>query len=254
MVQPMLILKIITAAALLQFSALCQASCDGLAEKLSVELRYPDSAASGTPSFSDCKVWSGDPSKTIVALAHFQPGSSFTSPESNMGLYDLDTLIVNTMTGEIISRLFQKGALSSDAIVLDKISIDSARYSLAPNVRAFGIRIHHKHPIRGYPHEFEELNLYVANGKKIRLVLDALATLDSGGEVGECEGNLSDVRRTLAMGKSTNHGYADVIVTTKTIDSESKLINGDCKEVAQKPVFTQDILQFDGERYPHAMH
>lgn len=246
-------LKIIIAIALLQLSQISQAACDGLADKVSSELHYPDSASAEGRFFSDCKIWPIDSSQTIVVLAHFQKGSSFTSPESNMGLYDLDILLVKTKSARVVSRLFQKGALSSDSVGLDRIAIDTARYNLAPNVRAFGIRVHYAHPKRYYPHEFEDLNLYVINGEEISLVLDKLGTIDSGGEVGECDGFFSDTRRTLAIGKTTSHGYADLVVTTKTIDSETKILNGECVEVKQQPSVTQDTLQFDGKAYPHVV-
>lgn len=246
-------LRTLTAFVLLQLSFFSHAACDRLVQQVSAELHYPDSTSSDRQSFSDCKVLPSDPGKTIVVLARFQEGSSFTSPASDMGLYDLDILLVQTRNGEVLSRLFQKGALSSDAIELDKITIDTARYDLAHNVRAFGIRTHFHHPSHYNPYESESLKLYTASGKGIRLVLDTLQTVDSGGERGECEGRYSDMRRTLAIGKTASHGYADLVITTKTIASETKMIGDECVENKASPEVSQETLEYDGNIYPHAM-
>ena len=61
--------------------------------------------------------------------------------------YDLDVMVVqqadngNTERSTVVSRLYQPAALSEDAVRISAIRIDTARYGLADDTRAFGVRV-----------------------------------------------------------------------------------------------------------------
>jgi hypothetical protein len=111
--------------------SLVQAGCDSLPVKLNTELYLGKNTISKGLSFSSCKVWPFDTSKSIVALVHFQDGSSFEgSTNTTDGLYDLTLLLVESRSGRIFTSLFQKSAFTSDAIVFNGVAIDTAPYNL----------------------------------------------------------------------------------------------------------------------------
>lgn len=236
------VLKITAAVLLLSLTQLSYAECEGLPERLNKKLGYPDHETEGY--FHVCKVWPADASKTIVALAHFQKGSSFSMPPNESdGLYDLDVLIVKTDSGEIQHRLFQKGALSSDAIYFTGIDIDTARYQLAPGVIAFGLRAN-----RGGPAEVQTIKLYVLQRNKLKQILNNLSMVEHFAEAHVDCPHSSEIRRTLALASTASHGYADLILQEKKVEGAPVRTKTDCgvKEIQSSHRYT---LRFDGDTY-----
>lgn len=220
------------------------ADCPSLIKQLNTALHYSqdDSAVYR----ADCKIWPADPSKTIVALARYQANSSMSSPPSDDGLYDLDVVVAQTTSGDILQRIFQKGALVSDALYLKTITIDTGRYDLAPDVRAFGVRA-----MRGNPHaDFETLNLYVARNDELRPLLQNLVTLKLFGEpqgLGGCS-HSSETKRTLTMAKTKQHGFADLLVLETGIEQEQTVVHDGCQIDENKSAHHYE-LRFDGTSY-----
>jgi hypothetical protein len=233
--------KTTATALLLLFAQLSYAECEGLSKKLNEKLGYLNRETEAY--FSACKVWPADTSKTIVALAHFQKGSSFTVPPNESdGLYDLDVLIVKTDSGEIQNRLFQKGAVSSDSIYFSGIDIDTARYQLAPGVIAFGLRAN-----RGGPAEVQTIRLYVIQNK-LKQILSNLSMVEHFAENHTDCPHSSDVRRTLAVANTASHGYADLILQEKSIEGEPVRTNTECM-VNETKSSQRYNLRFDGNTY-----
>jgi hypothetical protein len=236
------VLKITVAALLLSLTQLSYAKCEGLTETLNEKLGYLSNETEGY--FSACKIWPADAGKTIVALAHFQKGSSITvPPDSSDGLYDLDVLVVKTDSGEIQHHLFQKGVLSSDAISFSGIDIDTARYQLAPGVIAFGLRFN-----RGGPAEVQTIRLYVIQQKKLKQILSKLSMVEYFSEAQVDCPHSSNVRRTLAVAGTANHGYADLVLQEKMIVGDPVRTKSDCT-VKKWQNSHRYILHFDGDTY-----
>ena len=80
----------------------------------------------------------------------------------------------NTERATIVSRLFQSAALTEDAIRIGEIKVDTARYTLAGDARAFGLRVVRQGSSRANPYSNETLTLYVPQGPKLAKVLDGL--------------------------------------------------------------------------------
>jgi hypothetical protein len=228
------------------------ADCEGTVHQVSKTLNYPQDDS--VRYFANCKIWPADPSKTIVALAYFQAGSYFSSPpDEGEGLYDLDILIVSTASGDILQRLFQKGALASDAIALKKITIDTERYVLAPNKLAFGVRV-----MRGNPHvDFETLNLYMTRNNDLKSVLAGLITYSLFGEPqgpGGCSRS-SETKRTFSVAKTSSQGLANLVVQEKKIEEEQTAVDDTC-EIDETKSSQRYVLRFDGTKYllPKLLH
>lgn len=235
-------LRVIATTVLCCISPLIYAGCEEFPAQVNAKIGYPSHETE--VYFAACKVWPADSSQAVVALAHFQKGSSFSNPPDSNGLYDLDIVIVNTETGEFRQRLFQKGAVASDAIYFSGMDIDTARYQLAPGIVAFGLRAN-----RSGPADIETLNLYVVHENELKLILSKLNTVERFAEQQvECP-HASDTYRTLAVATKANQGaYADLIVQEKTTTMQPMPNNDECttKEIKTSAQYS---LRFDGNIY-----
>ena len=220
------------------------ADCPSLIVQLTKALNYSTDEA--LTFLSDCKIWPADPSKTIVALAQYQANSSMSSPPWDDGLYDLDVVVAASASGDILQRIFQKGALVSDALYLKSISIDTGRYPLAPNGRAFGVRA-----MRGNPHaDFETLNLYVAGDHELKPVLQNLVTYklfaDPQGPSG-CASS-SETKRELTFATTSQHGLVDLLVLETGIEETQTAVHDAC-EIDEHKSAQHYALHLNGVSY-----
>lgn len=241
--------KIIAVSLLWLFASVAHAGCEGLADKLNAEL-YPVENEARDMRFSTCKVWPFDPSKSIVALVHFQEGSSFAVPPNKTeGLYDLTVLLVSSDSGKILNRLVQEGEFTSDAIMLNGISIDTAPYNLAKNIRAFGVRAGFSNSSALNSIVFEKISLYVLQGSSLKPVLGGLVVTEKLVEQnGDCNISSTVTNRTLAIAETTTRGYADLILREKKIKDTESREKGECKQI-QKALSKNYVLHFTGESY-----
>jgi hypothetical protein len=192
-----------------------------------------------------CKVSPADPTQTFAVLPIAQAGAT-----DDDAVYDVDVLVANSDTGEIIARVFEPAAITSDAVRLQGIELDTARYQLAPQTRAFGVRTNYEGSSRVNPYSGTALDLYVVDGHTLRRVVANLTIKNSNGEWdGNCAGAFSDSTRTLSVSSATRNGYATLHVAEKTVNSVSKPAGQECntKDSPAKPAGYD--LEYDGARY-----
>jgi hypothetical protein len=123
-------------------------------------------------------------------------------------------------------------------------------YKLAPQLQAFGVRVRFKGSSRVNPLDETWLSLYVKDGNALRPVMDRLVVYQYGGEWdGDCAGERYETTRTVALAKTSTHGYADLIIKTISSSTTGKGEDAACvsNTVAQKPVLT--TLRYDGKNY-----
>nr|WP_323164008.1 hypothetical protein [Pseudomonas atacamensis] len=116
-------------------------------------------ALSGEADFSLCKDWPAYPQLTITALSTFVPDPVY-GHDGSVGSYDLD-LAVTAGSPKSLATYHQPSAFLSDAIALESLELDTARYKLTPDLRAFGVRAHFKGSSRVNPLDEILLSLYV---------------------------------------------------------------------------------------------
>lgn len=198
-----------------------------------------------------CAPWRGVPGRAIVALPMPQSGS-----EPGMTTYDLDVLVIeqadngNTERAKIVSRRFDKGALVEDAIGISEIRADTARYTLAPDARAFGLRVLYQGPSRVNPYSQETLTLYLPRGQKLLKVLDELEmSAESGEWDANCAGDFATTRGTLSVMRATSHGLADLTLRRTRTDSRSVLQGDECVTRKRPATFSSVVLRYDGTTY-----
>ena len=191
-----------------------------------------------------CKIWPADESKTIVVLPfpHEIEGTIF---------YDLDVLLVDTQSGELIAHNWQQNAFVSDAIELTDFEIDTARYQLNNESRAFGVRTNFEH--HSYSVSFSEqlINLYVQQNEKLNRIVNKLILKQSVGEWHECEGEYNRRNAVLLLGKNANNNYKDLSVA---YNEQKQIIKLNRKRECVKEVTEQKkrkyILYYNGVEYP----
>jgi hypothetical protein len=241
--------RLVLAFLLALLSTAGHAACDtGLAERMHAKL-HPKQALDHERAV--CQPWRGLAGRFIVVLPLPRPAS-----EPGVTQFDLDVLVVqqadngNTERARIVSRLFQPSALSEDAVRISEIKVDSARYVLAADARAFGLRIVRQGSSRVNPYSNETLTLYVPQGPKLARVLDELeTTLERGEWDANCEGNFETVHGSLSIARSTSHGYADLLLRQTRTETRSSAQGEDCVTHERPAKFSSQMLRYDGTVY-----
>jgi hypothetical protein len=241
--------KAIVAWLLGTFCIASHAACDtGLAERMHAKL-HPKRALDEERAV--CEPWRGLPGRYIVALPMPRSDS-----EAGATRYDLDVLVVqqadngNTERAKIVSRLFEEAALDEDAVSIREIRVDTAHYTLAPDARAFGLRVLYQGSSRANPYASQTLTLYVPQGPKLAKVLDPLEMTRERGEWDtNCSGDFETVRGTLSVMRSTSNGLADLMLRQTRTESRSSLQGDECVSQERPTTFKSTLLRYDGTVY-----
>ncbi|AUY32004.1 MULTISPECIES: hypothetical protein [Pseudomonas] len=196
--------------------------------------------------FAVCKVNPADTSQVLAALP-----LKVNVDEYGQGDYSLDVLVADASSGKIIAHHYQEAAIVSDAVQFSGLTLDTARYQLAPGLRAFGVRIRHTGSSRVNPFSSETLSLYVNDGSQLRQIMRHLVVSESHGEWdGVCAGEFGEIKRTLAMGKPGKDGFSKLRVTEISTGSQSVPKGADdCQEIERATQTKRFSLNYDGGRY-----
>lgn len=171
-----------------------------------------------------CKVWPANEALTIAALPLPQEDN-----EDDEGKVDLEVLVADTASGTVIAHQFQKAAVQYDAVRFSGLALDTARYQLTPQNRAFGVRVMHEGSSRVSPFGETALSLYVIDGQSLRTVLDRLIVENSNGEWdGNCAGSFNNTTRSLDLGPAGKDGYAALKVSEKSVETVNTPTKNDC--------------------------
>lgn len=199
--------------------------------------------------FSICKDWPAYPGLKLTAAANFSPDPVY-GESGTVGLYDLRLALVASADSKPLASFYQPSAFSVDAIALDELKFDTARYKLTPQLQAFGVRVRFKGSSRLNPLDETWLSLYVKDGNALRPVMDRLVVYEYGGEWdGNCAGERYETTRTVALAKTSSHGFADLMIKTIRSSTVGEGEGEACvsNTVTQKPVLT--TLRYDGKNY-----
>lgn len=241
--------KLLFAGLLALLSATSHAACDtGLAERMHAKL-HPKRTLDHERAA--CQPWRGFAGRFIVVLPLPHPSS-----EPDVTQFDLDVLVVqqadngNTERATVVSRLFQSLALTEDAVRINEIRIDTARYKLAADARAFGVRIVRQGSSRVNPYSNETLSLYLPQGPKLAKVLDGLeTTLERGEWDATCAGSFETVRGSLSIARSTSNGFADLLLRQTRSQTRSSAQGDECVTQERPAKFSSTMLRYDGTVY-----
>lgn len=201
----------------------------------------PSAANGGLVAAAACTAWPGEKSRTIAAIAY----DAGVADEKRLliGLLDLSTgAVLAAYTGSI-----QEDAAM--AVGTGSFRIDTARYDLAPGVRAFGIDAASSYsqgcvvgglgPTR---------TLFIQDGKELRPVLEGfyVSTWRYVKDVASCSEAAEDaitetISYAIGIGKTASNGLSDLRITAR-----SSYSNG--AKSGREPLSYE--LKYDGKVYP----
>ncbi|MCX8586228.1 hypothetical protein J3U16_00930 [Gilliamella sp. B3023] len=192
-----------------------------------------------------CDVWPADESKSIVVLPLLQKGGIVDT-------YDLDVLLIDNQSGQVIADSWQPDALESDAKELIGFEIDKDNYQLNPETLAFGVRIQYRIRSTSSPYSGEYINLYVKQNDKLKPVVNNLPMFELSGENDQrCAHNIHIYDRNITLGSSMTNGYFDLIVFEKNVNQIAVVDDyGEC--IAQEIVLPNKTfyMYYNGLEYP----
>jgi hypothetical protein len=201
-----------------------------------------------------CKAHPAHGGQTIVALFHRLKDKPRDAEEGRTGV----VVAVIDARRRLLHRLHQQ-TIEDEAIIRvqsGSLSIDTARYNLAPGVRAFGVRMK-----IGYSPRCAEgaqdnyLTLFVEDGKQLRPVLSALPmshwqAREGSNVCGDSEEGF-EIDRTelsLALSSSSTGGWRDIDVVARALN---EVVQPDGTSVTRPgPPKVVDRLRKDGKEYP----
>lgn len=197
-------------------------------------------------SMARCKTWPAFKSQAIALKSTYVPDAG----SDDAGMFDLDLAIIDTSNWKTLATYAKPGAYNSDAIRFTDLLVDTARYRLAPDVRAFGLRSKFSHSSSAIPYEKTDLTLYVREGNKLRPVLDGLVVYKNNGEwLENCVGEGQQIRRTVEIGPTSHNGYSDLIVTSSGTAMKTVKSSKECVSQDSPLKKTQITLTYDGKQY-----
>lgn len=218
----------------------CQALLQDLAKPFEAKLI-------NNTGLSTCKVWPYAPDKTIAVLM-LEPK---VKEDPDFTDYDVAVYVVDSQSETVLASKYHPKAIMDDAVFTDRVTIDTARYQLSPEVRAFGVRFNHRNSSSVNPFNIERLNLYTLKDHQLALVLNNFTMDELRGEWdGQCTGEIDKTRRILTLGPLSHHGYRDLALQETANHTASVKKGENCVDSKRTSVKTQTTLMFDGERYP----
>ena len=224
-----------------------QALLDALAKQLGQSgWRVPDAS---TPYLAPlqaaaCKPWPDDPQLAVVALAY--QDSEALLPDAGR---NLQLLVGRVAMPEGRLRERYDSPLGEDVLLEigpDSLWLDTARYHLAPGVRAFGLLLNSvargpSCPEGGFN---DLLTLLVPEGARLRPVfashLRLWTTVQGTACVQESDFAMEQARLTLSVGPLRAAGYADLQLTASVQSGPQEPL---LRRVTQR-------LRYDGQRDP----
>lgn len=221
---------------------LVHAECEKYFETWSAQLH---AKASVDLEYATCKVWPANTGLTLAALP-------IPHKENNgdMGAYDLAVLVADSSSGNILAILNQPSVISYDAIRLSSITIDTARYQLTTNNRAFGVRVAYSGSSNIFPFSTTAMTLFLMDDKTLRSVLSNFIVEESSGDWdGTCAGTFKRTSRTLNIGVTGSEGYAKLRISESSTTKTNKLSGAECVTREQPIVRSTTTLDYGNKFY-----
>lgn len=143
------------------------------------------------------------------------------------------------------------GALDGDTVFVEGIGLDTARYQLATDTLAFGLRLERSNTSGANPYSDIQLQLMHVQGSGLRMLAPPLLVRSHHTQWDtHCAGQSLEISRTVAVGPGRHHGLADLVVRERRVTNRSAM-EGEYCFVQSTPVETAThVLRYDGQHYP----
>lgn len=181
--------------------------------------------------YADCRKDPADTRHAIVALAYQAPDGDMGTGDED---YDLDLAVVDIASGDILAHRHESDGIPSDAVSLNRVWLDTARYDLAPGRRAFGVRSSNSAHCWQCAYGITTLSLYLQKDDHIdKLLTTTVEEIHSG------DGDDLYSHTLLCVGHDRHHGLADIVMSDdascKKLDGDSHIWRYDGKQYVEQP-------------------
>lgn len=194
---------------------------------------------------SVCRRWPARPELTLLATPVWRDDEDGPTREGDVEVLVLDTDTLAARAWTVLS-----GALDSDAIFFDGMHLDTARYQLAADTLAFGLRLQRRNGSGPNPFTEEQLRLLAVKADTVRELAPPMVLRSYQAEWDtRCEGDASEVSRTLSVGTARAHGLADLVVRERRVSTHSWMDGETCRGQDTPVDGERRVLRFDGRRY-----
>ncbi|MGY0612054.1 PA3715 family protein [Luteimonas sp. A501] len=192
-----------------------------------------------------CKAWPYDPGRLLVAAAYSTDESFSGNRELQIRVAVLDAQDLRFLAGHAWKESEDAGFELLD----HALTLDTARYDLAPGVRAFGVIVENAAPGPSCPdYRYDrELRLFVVDGGRLRPVLrqhlDAWMRVEGepcSPSMGPVVTDQADIM--LAMGEQLHAGYRDIRLSARISRASS---GSDATALRTE----RGMLRYDGRQY-----
>lgn len=193
-----------------------------------------------------CKPLPDAPGTTIAAIAFDTELEGPTQGDGNKL-----QVIALVEDGQVVAA--HRSRIEEDATTaVGRYEIDTARYHLAPGVRAFGT-VFYSHALGsrcGDANTSRELTLWVREGRQLRPVLGTnlwgwVSIVGTPCMMDEELQRSQEAELSLAVEKTSSHGFADLALSARVTEHEAR--HGTRSERRQRRVRT--VLRYDGQSY-----
>jgi len=168
------------------------------------------------------------------------------------GMFTLDSyvVVVNNKTERIKHKYFESYKTSgweSDAVFISDLTIDTARYLVQENTRAFGVILHTRNMSHPNPYASNYISLFIPKGNKLQNILKNFEIYSYGGETDmECLAELYYQRKILILSNNITNGFFDIEVKVSNTIHISK--GEDC-EATKTSSNAKQVLKFSDGTY-----
>jgi hypothetical protein len=164
-------------------------------------------------------------------------------------LRDLQILVIDLPRQTVVARRVERNVLEGDAIYVNAVALDTARYALSPKQRAFGVRVRWKGSSGPNPYSRETLSLYTVSSPRIERNLAGLVTWERWGEWDmDCTGTFSSVSRMISVAPR-EEGDARLNVTQKTKDERMTKTPTGCATAVVREAVRRKVLSVADGKY-----
>ena len=198
------------------------------------------------PAAVACTIWPAEPSLTLLAIPRLE-----SHPPANAETRgDIEIIMADTKSGNIVARYVEKGAAFSDAITFDSVGLDTGRYDIKRGQRAFGFRARYSHHSNVTPFNETVLWLFALNGEVISPVLEGLVVeMGRGENDGNCTGDFETKTSAITMGGLGVRGYRVLIIDQSTSLETTKPGIEDCSAVDKNMGHKRYVLRYGDPHY-----
>ncbi|MDR2234518.1 MAG: hypothetical protein LBE92_00200 [Chryseobacterium sp.] len=158
-------------------------------------------------------------------------------------------ILITDEKGMIKNKYLDPAELTSDAVMLMGIGIDTGLYTISNGIRAFGVTVDFKGSSNPNPYSSGSISLYYPEGKTLRKVLDQFELNVSRGEWDtRCEGEFEDNHSYIIVDRTKSHHFTDLKIKTVSVKSINTFENEECHEKETSKT-TYRTLKFRNGKY-----